>query len=302
MVWVVPGRLPAKVIVAPNSPSARAQHSTAPAATPGATIGSVTGRKGVHRSARRGGGASSNRASTARNAPSTLMTRNGMATKVSAITTARVVNGMVKPVDSYSQRPTIPCRPSTRNSATPPTTGGRTRGTVTSARSTARPRTRARASTQASGTPSTRDTSVASVAENSDNRSACPTTGSVSRGGRSDHGARITSPSRGSTRSARPRVAGTRSGSGTPPRGSGGRRTEAGVGQRLLARVGEHQVDEGRRGRGGGRGRERGGGGGRGGERADRIPVDRLFGLGERDSLDAGPGRPHVRGVHERRI
>ena len=34
----------------------------------------------------------------------------------------------------------IPCRPSTRNSATPPTTGGSTSGTVTSARSTARPR------------------------------------------------------------------------------------------------------------------------------------------------------------------
>src|SRR3954465_3081391 len=292
MVCVVPGKLPANVIVAPNSPSAQTQTSTPQGAQPGATIGNFTRRKVVHRSAPRVAAASSNRASTARNAPSTLMTRNGMATKVSAITTARVVNGTVKPVDSYSQRPTIPCRPSTRNSATPPTTGGRTRGTVTSARSTARPRTRERASTQASGTPSTRDTSVASVAENSDSRSACPTTGSVSRGSRSDHGARITSPSRGSTRSARPRAAGTRSGSGTPPRGSGGRRTEAGVGQRLLARVGEHQVDERRRGRGGGRGRER----------ADRILVDRPFGLGERDPLAASPGRPHVRGVHERRI
>src|SRR3979490_410651 len=42
MVWVTPGKLPANVIVAPNSPSARAQHSTAPANSDGAISGSVT--------------------------------------------------------------------------------------------------------------------------------------------------------------------------------------------------------------------------------------------------------------------
>src|SRR3954464_8831356 len=97
MVWVTPGVLPAKVIVAPNSPSARAQHSTAPAATPGATIGSVTRRNVVQRSAPRVAAASSNRASAARSAPSTLTTRNGIATNVSATTTAAVVNGRVNP-------------------------------------------------------------------------------------------------------------------------------------------------------------------------------------------------------------
>ena len=51
MVWVRPGKLPANVIVAPNSPSARAQHSTAPAAMPGATSGSVTRRNAVQRPA-----------------------------------------------------------------------------------------------------------------------------------------------------------------------------------------------------------------------------------------------------------
>ena len=35
MVWVRPGRLPAKVMVAPNSPSARAQHRAAPATSDG---------------------------------------------------------------------------------------------------------------------------------------------------------------------------------------------------------------------------------------------------------------------------
>lgn len=43
-VWVVPGRFPAKVMVAPNSPSARAQVRAAPATRPGATIGRVTVR------------------------------------------------------------------------------------------------------------------------------------------------------------------------------------------------------------------------------------------------------------------
>ena len=51
MVWVVPGKLPANVIVAPNSPSARAQASTAPAASDGPISGSVTRRKTVQRPA-----------------------------------------------------------------------------------------------------------------------------------------------------------------------------------------------------------------------------------------------------------
>src|SRR6185295_17695927 len=46
-VCVRPGKLPAKVIVAPNSPSARAQASTVPATSDGATSGSVTRRKTV---------------------------------------------------------------------------------------------------------------------------------------------------------------------------------------------------------------------------------------------------------------
>src|ERR1700674_5067108 len=49
MVWVTPGKLPAKVIVAPNSPSARAQHSTAPANSDGPMRGSVTRVNTLHR-------------------------------------------------------------------------------------------------------------------------------------------------------------------------------------------------------------------------------------------------------------
>ncbi|GAA3223590.1 hypothetical protein GCM10020256_31870 [Streptomyces thermocoprophilus] len=51
MVWVRPGKLPAKVMVAPNSPRARAQARTAPAATPGAISGRVTRRNAANREA-----------------------------------------------------------------------------------------------------------------------------------------------------------------------------------------------------------------------------------------------------------
>lgn len=51
MVVVRPGKLPAKVMVAPNSPSARAQQSTVPATTPGRIEGRVTRRKVSQREA-----------------------------------------------------------------------------------------------------------------------------------------------------------------------------------------------------------------------------------------------------------
>ena len=95
-----------------------------------------------------------------------------MATNVSAITTAAVVNGSVIPNAASSHSPTRPRRPSTSSSATPPTTGGSTSGTVTSARTRRRPGKSTRASSQASGTPSSRHSPVATVAVTSDSRSA----------------------------------------------------------------------------------------------------------------------------------
>src|SRR3981081_957316 len=44
MVCVSPGMLDTKVMVAPNSPSALAKHSTMPAITPGSASGKVMGR------------------------------------------------------------------------------------------------------------------------------------------------------------------------------------------------------------------------------------------------------------------
>ena len=192
-----------------------------------------------------------------------------------------------------------PCRPSTRNSATPPTTGGSTSGTVTSARSTDRPRIRERASTQASGTPSTIETAVASVAESSDSRSAWPTSGC----GQLRADASTTAPGPPARPAAAPgrrppSAAGTSRGSGTPPFAAGGPRcgltargSPASV-ERLLPGVGLHQVDERLRGL---RVRRRL-------QHADRVVVDLLLGLGERDALDVGPGRLHVGGVDQRGV
>ncbi len=85
------------MIVAPNSPSARAQHRIAPAPIDGPTSGSVTRRKTVNLLAPSVMAASSKPWSAVRSAPSTVMMRNGIATNVSAITTATGVNGIVIP-------------------------------------------------------------------------------------------------------------------------------------------------------------------------------------------------------------
>lgn len=79
-VWVRPGRLPAKVTVAPNSPIDRAQASTAPADNEGSTIGSEMVRATAAGVAPSVAAASSSRRSTVRKAPSIVTTTNGSAT------------------------------------------------------------------------------------------------------------------------------------------------------------------------------------------------------------------------------
>src|ERR1700674_2339473 len=66
IVCVRPGKFPANVIVAPNSPSARAQQSTAPAMSEGRTSGRVTRHRTVQRLAPSVRAASSNRVSIER--------------------------------------------------------------------------------------------------------------------------------------------------------------------------------------------------------------------------------------------
>ena len=95
-----------------------------------------------------------------------------MATKVSAMTTASGVNGIVSPNQESRYRPTNPVRPNASSSATPPTTGGSTSGRVTRARSRRWPGKLVRASTHASGTPTTREIAVLTVAVHSERVSA----------------------------------------------------------------------------------------------------------------------------------
>ena len=111
MVWVRPGRFPAKVIVAPNSPRARAQVSTVPAASEGQMSGSVTRRKTVRRRAPRLRAASSSRWFIERSPDSTVITKNGMATNDSATMTPARVNGSEIPNARSSGWPMNPRRP-----------------------------------------------------------------------------------------------------------------------------------------------------------------------------------------------
>jgi hypothetical protein len=91
---------------------------------------------------------------------------------------------------------------------------------MTSARSNPRPGRSLRASSHASGTPSTRQSKVARLAHSSESFSAWPTSLPDSSIGKDDQGARTSSPASGTTRNARPSTAGTTRTSGSRPRGT----------------------------------------------------------------------------------
>ncbi len=107
---MTPWRLPANVIVAPNSPSARAKDSTAPDISPGSTSGRVTRRNTVVGRAPSEAATTSYWLPAVRSAPSRLRTRKGSATKVCAITTAVVENAICRPSTSIVS-PSSPRRP-----------------------------------------------------------------------------------------------------------------------------------------------------------------------------------------------
>jgi len=200
--WVTPGKLPAKVMVAPNSPRARAQQSTAPATSEGPTRGKVIRLKVVHCEAPSVEAASSNRPSRERNAPSMVMIKNGIATKVSAMTTPAVVNGNWIPRAVYSHCPTNPRRPKAVNKMTPETTGGSSSGTITMARSTRVPGKISRASSQASGVPIKIAIAVAATEVTNEIRNASKATCEVKMAPNEPHGASASNPTNGITRKA----------------------------------------------------------------------------------------------------
>ena len=115
-----------------------------------------------------------------------------------------------------------PVRPNASSSATPPTTGGSTSGRVTSARRSRCPGKLLRASTHASGTPMTREIAVVTDAVHRERTSAWVASDPLRAAPRWRQGARISSPTSGSTRKPTAIRAGTSKGAGTdreaPPR------------------------------------------------------------------------------------
>ncbi len=117
MVCVSPGMLETKVIVAPNSPSALAKHSSAPAITPGRASGSVTVRMVQAREAPSAPAACSSLSSTPSMARRIARTISGkpITAQASAAPVQRKERTM--PNVSWSQAPTGPCRPNSSSSA-----------------------------------------------------------------------------------------------------------------------------------------------------------------------------------------
>src|SRR5665213_1050903 len=175
------------------------------------------------------------------------MMRKGIATKVSAITTPAVVNGRVMPNVESSQEPTSPRLPKASSSAIPPTTGGRTMGSVVSARSRLRPRNSTLAKTHASGTPKTSAITVADSEATSDSLRASTVSGAVRALIASPQGDRTIRPSRGRMKKAAPIAARIPTAIGTRSRltgGSGGRQEAERLQHRLAIR-GQNVGDEG---------------------------------------------------------
>ncbi len=236
MVWVRPGRLPAKVMVAPNSPRARAHASTAPAMQRRAHGGQrhpaehvpATGAEGP-RPPPPGGGRGRRRAA------STVTTRNGMATNVSASTTPAVVKGrrIAEPVDERL----ADAGPAVRRREQRHAADDRREHHRQSAERRGRSRARGsptRARTQARGTPSTIDTAVAESEQINDRRRAWSDDSSVSRLQASLQGTRARSPRKGRAKKATAttdrRITGHGGRSGTARRRPGRRPTGVDVG------------------------------------------------------------------------
>ncbi len=215
---MVPGRFPAKVMVAPNSPSARAQVRAAPAISPGATIGRVTVRNTRTGEAPSEAAVSSYRGRRPPSAPSSEMTRNGIATNVAASTAPEVWKGSVIPNVSSSHGPSRPRRPNASSSATPPTVGGSTIGSSTSERTNALPGNGTRASSHASGTPKSSERPSDQSETRRERRSAWVVGSAVRCAPRSPQEVRARMPTSGSIRNATASSAGTvsRSGARTP--------------------------------------------------------------------------------------
>ena len=131
-VEVRPGILPATMMVAPNSPSARAKANSMPPAIPRLARGSVIVKNTRHGPAPNVCATCSSRWFTSSKATRAERTSNGNDITPSAIKTPRQVNTMSRLRVSCKKPPMTPRRPRNLSRINPVATGGMTRGRVTS--------------------------------------------------------------------------------------------------------------------------------------------------------------------------
>src|ERR1700676_4566311 len=124
IVWVTPGMLPTKVMVAPNSPSARAKQSTMPAMMPGSISGSVMVRTTMERLPPSVAAAASSRRSTASSDKRMARTMSGSPMIAAASAAPVQRNAKTIPKARSKNSPAGPLRPKARRGGEPETTGG----------------------------------------------------------------------------------------------------------------------------------------------------------------------------------
>src|SRR3954462_224930 len=152
------------VSTTPNDVAQNRNTTLAADTIPGTSAGNVTVRNTCHGLAPSTAAASSRRVSMASQKAPTVRTTTLMLKKTSAPTTAGAA-------PSSPSEPSGPDGAISWRNATPTTTVGSTNGTTTSARSRARPGKRRRGSTNATGSPASTDTSVATPADQTVNQS-----------------------------------------------------------------------------------------------------------------------------------
>ncbi len=157
----------------PNAVAQNRNTTLAADTTPGSRAGRVTVRRTCHGLAPSAAAASSRRGSSDSQKEPTVRTTTLTLKKTRAATIAAAVPSSRIP-------PRGPPGAISWRKATPTTTVGSTNGTTTRARSRSRPGKRRRWSTNATGRPSTTETSVASVADQRVNHSTRCTRGRAS--------------------------------------------------------------------------------------------------------------------------
>lgn len=161
------------MIVAPNSPRARAKASNVPAIIPRAARGMVMVKNTRQFPAPSVRAICSNRGLTFSKATRAERTSNGSDITLNASNTARQVNMMSKSSRSWRKPPMTPRRPKISSRIKPVATGGITSGNETKVSTTDLPGQSCRASIQAKARPNGVITSVLKTETHAVNQTIC---------------------------------------------------------------------------------------------------------------------------------